>query len=71
MARRSLKDGESRKIRKKFWDLPFDVVAHRGDSETPYVLLQDGRRTVWLTDVAAIELIHRLGKALEILPTSK
>jgi hypothetical protein len=72
---KSLNDGEKRLMRKKLWDLPFDVVAYREDSETPYVLLVGPgfSRTpiASLTDVQAEELITRLQRALSVLPTSK
>jgi hypothetical protein len=72
---RALQDGESRIIRKRKHfhpDLPFDVVAHRVDCDTPYVILRSNPITQdMLTDSQARELIDRLQRALGILPTSK
>lgn len=66
-----LKDGERRRIKKRIDNLPFEVIAYREDSETPYIILEGMTPTVHLTDVGAQELILRLQRAIDILPTSK
>lgn len=72
---RALQDGQSRVIRKRkafHPDLPFDVVAHRVDCDTPYVILRKNELNQdMLTDSQAQELIERLKRALGMLPTSK
>lgn len=75
-----LKDGEQREISspkihpltKKY----VKVIAHREDSETPYVRLKvkmlDGTWTeLFFTDYQAQDIAFMFNKALEILPTSK
>jgi len=67
-----MKDGERRVIPKQRTHIDeMTVVAHRVDSDTPYVILQTVEGEKWLTDVEAEELILRIRKALSILPTSK
>ena len=75
----ALKDGESQKMQVVAWvrsSYNFDVIAHRVDSETPYVILRpknaaDDSQDVCMTDSEAEDMINRLQRALSILPSSK
>jgi hypothetical protein len=76
--RRLTEDGEIKEIKPEFWKhMRIKVLAHRYDSETPFVILQflDYDGTVEyersIEDCFAAEIQKMIGKALDILPTSK
>lgn len=77
-----LKDGEQREIkaskqfhvcngRASFANTRIKVVAHREDCDTPYVRINIGMVACVLTDTETRDLIDRLTRALDVLPTSK
>lgn len=71
-----LEDGQSRKIKPGlFAREDIEVVAERVDADTPYVHLhftgRVGRADLALTDAECAELIERLQRALNVLPSSK
>lgn len=74
---RRLADGEKRIIRASrgfsmFKNHTFVVEAERIDCYTPYVgLTLPNGASVSLTDVATLDLIDRLQRALSVLPSSK
>lgn len=68
-----MRDGERRVIKPQgVWnDIRVEVIAERVDSETPYVILKKGDEEWYFEDCFAEELIERIQKALDILPSSK
>lgn len=68
----ALKDGERRQMRPAPWaNKTVAVTAYREDVDTPYVILEQDSKQLFLTDGEAWELIARLKRALSVLPTSK
>jgi len=48
------------------------VLALREDADTPYVILEgDNGEQIWLSDALAHDVIKRMQRALDMLPTSK
>lgn len=71
-----LDDGERRVMQPARWLTPSEaakvqVTAVHIDSETPYVVLRIGQEEVWCSDTLASDLIDRVKRALNILPSSK
>ncbi len=66
-----LKDGHRRTMRPKWGKLPFDVIAWRIDSDTPYIIVKGENFEHNLTDTQAHDLVEMLNRALSILPSSK
>jgi hypothetical protein len=71
-----LSDGERKLIKSSrnfsmFKNNSFEVEAERADCDTPFIHLTIGGATTCLTDVETLDLIDRLQRALDILPSSK
>jgi hypothetical protein len=75
MSRKPLEDGESRTMQPG----PYlgaerhkvEVKALREDADTPYVILEFGDVELWMSDALAHDVVKRIERALNLLPTSK